>query len=82
MMIKAKSLLAYRAFKLGDVKRIGNIAIMDTTLTFVLGGNKEKQMVSTDDGKAKTSTMKARWGWFYDNWYIMPDALFDRRRDL
>ncbi len=82
MMIKAKSLLTYKGFKLGDVKRIGNIAIMDTTLTFVLGGNNDKKMVSTDDGKAKTSTMKARWGWFYDNWYIMPDALFDRRRDL
>ena len=34
--------------------------------------------------EATTSTPKdvdARWGWFHDNWYLMPHTLFKRDYD-
>lgn len=82
MFARSKSLITYVDYKLGKVKeKVGNVVIMETTITFVLGGT-PKGGISTDDGKAKTAKMNVRWGWFHDNWYVMPDALFDRRRDL
>jgi hypothetical protein len=68
--------------KLGDVDMNGNIAVMDTDVTISISMFKTIEDVTADPSPPKKHRVKARWGWFYDNWYLLPETLFDRRRDF
>lgn len=83
-MFKAGStFIKYISAVPGEVKLFGdheNIAVMKTKMKLSLLGNKEG--ISDEEKKPKEVDMNVRWGWFYDNWYLMPDNLFDRRMDF
>ncbi len=71
--------IGYLDFKVGDITIHGMLADVSVEISVTIN----QLLMGEDDliepPPPKEVTLVERWGWFYDNWYSMPETMFERR---
>ena len=79
--LKSQGKIKFIKYAGAEITLHGLIGVVDTDVEFTI------PMFATLGGVAEAPPpqkrkMNARWGWFYDNWYLMPETMFDRRYEF
>ena len=77
--LQTQGKIRYLKAKSGKIEMYDNIAFVDTKITFSLTVFDKVPGIQSEPSVPQEREMKGRWGWFYDNWYLMPQTLFDNR---
>ncbi|MCK5855141.1 MAG: hypothetical protein KAG56_07960 [Sulfurovaceae bacterium] len=76
--VKSQGKIRFMKYSNSDIKLQGKVAFVETNVTFTIPvfATLGELMEAPPPQSRK---MNARWGWFYDDWYLMPQTMFDRR---
>ena len=70
--LEQRGMFDYIDYKIEDISLKGTTALVKLSISYKMN-NKFLTGKSSNQGKIQRDVTMTKWGWFYDNWYLIPD---------